>query len=75
MTQRLREDLLFVARMGSTLTYDQLALAQGITGPGRIRRVAAALETLIEEDQRAGRPFVAVVVVSKATGRPARGFF
>ncbi|MBB5515910.1 hypothetical protein FHS89_001930 [Rubricella aquisinus] len=75
MRQSLRTDLQMVARIGAVLTYDQLAQAQGITGPGRIRRVAALLEALMEEDHRAGRPFLASVIVSKATGQPARGFF
>lgn len=56
-------------------TYQQLAEALGLTPPGTIQRVAQALETLMHEDVRQGRPMMAALVVSRRTGLPAPGFF
>ncbi len=64
------------ARSGATLTYLQVAERAGLAGPGRIARVAAALERTILEDHAAGRPLRAAVAVSRVRdGLPAPGFF
>lgn len=57
------------------LTYQQLAEALGLTPPGTIQRVAQALEALMREDVRQGRPMMAALVVSRRSGLPAPGFF
>lgn len=72
---RLREILTEVASRGETITYRQLAECLGLEPPGIIRRVAALLEASMVEDARAGRPFAATVVVSRAEGQPRRGYF
>lgn len=57
------------------LTYQALATELGLTPPGTIRRVAAALEQTMREDIAASRPMVAALVVSRAGDMPRRGFF
>ncbi|MBB3231277.1 hypothetical protein [Halomonas stenophila] len=58
------------------MTYQQLAEALGLAPPRTIQRVAQALEALMEEDARRGRPFIAALVVSRrGEGLPAQGFF
>jgi hypothetical protein len=57
------------------ITYAALAAALNLTEQGRIATLTAALEQLMERDAAAGRPLLAVWVVSRATGLPARGFF
>lgn len=73
---RLRAALAPVARMGAWLTYAQAAEAMGFRPPGAIARLTGLLEALMAEDASAGRPFVAVAVVSARRGFvPAPGFF
>ncbi|MGR2739330.1 hypothetical protein ACUY1T_12855 [Billgrantia sp. Q4P2] len=57
------------------MTYQQLAEALGLTPPRTIQRVAQALETLMHEDAKQGRPFIAALVVSRRGNLPAPGFF
>ena len=58
------------------ITYGQLARAMGLNTPGSIAKVTQALEETMAEDARIGAPFVAALVISKASGTiPARGFF
>ncbi|WP_299363102.1 hypothetical protein [uncultured Paracoccus sp.] len=57
------------------LTYQALAAVLGLTPPGTIQRIAAALEQTMREDVVAGRPMIAALVVSRADGLPRRGFF
>lgn len=58
------------------LGYLELAERLDIPGPGRIRAVAALLETLMEEDARAGKPLRAAMMSSRLRpDRPASGFF
>ena len=58
------------------MTYRQLAGALGLRPPRTIQRVTQALETLMREDARQGRPFIAALVVSRrGEGLPAQGFF
>lgn len=73
--RRLREILSAVAARGGTITYRDLAASLGLEPPGVIRRVAVLLEASMGDDARAGRPFLASVVVSRAEGLPRRGFF
>lgn len=71
LTARL-EDL---AALNQTVTYGQLARDLGLTGPGTIARLTAALEALMEEDATLGRPFRAVVLSGRlAKDLPAQGF-
>jgi len=57
------------------LTYQALATELGLTPPGTIRTVAAALEHTMREDVLAGRPMIAALVISRAGDMPQRGFF
>ena len=58
------------------ITYGQLARAMGLYMPGSIAKITQALEETMVQDARTGAPFVAALVVSKASGTiPARGFF
>jgi hypothetical protein len=75
LTAALRRDLRAVAAMGATLSYAQVADAQAVQPPGRIRQVTLALEALMAEDATAGRPFLAAVVVGRRDGLPREGFF
>lgn len=65
----------YLAGHPAPITYAALALALGLTGPGRIALITTALEHLMERDAENGRPFRAAWAVSRATGMPARGFF
>ncbi|MCP1676211.1 hypothetical protein J2T57_003370 [Natronocella acetinitrilica] len=57
------------------ITYQQAADALGLSPPRTIQRVAQALEDLMREDVAAGRPMIAVLVVSRRGGLPGQGFF
>ena len=57
------------------LTYQAVATALGLTPPGTIQRVAAALEQTMREDVAAGHPMIAALVISRADDMPRRGFF
>ncbi|HBG99560.1 MAG TPA: hypothetical protein DDY29_12845 [Rhodobacteraceae bacterium] len=57
------------------MTYQAVATALGLTPPGTIQRVAAALEETMREDVAAGRPMIAALVISRAGDIPRRGFF
>lgn len=57
------------------LTYQALATTLGLTPPGTIQRVAAALEQTMREDVAAGRAMIAALVISRAGDMPRRGFF
>lgn len=68
--------LLPVACAGDTITYQALAAELALVPPHTIHRVTCALEALMAADAAAGRPPLAVVVVSRARGGlPAPGFF
>lgn len=72
----LEAALAALAAEGRTVTYGALAAALGLEGPGRIARLAAALEATMAEDAAAGRPFRAAVVAARlGNGLPAPGFF
>lgn len=57
------------------LSYQALAAALGLTPPGVIRIVTAALEQTMQQDVAAGRPMIAALVVSRVGDMPQRGFF
>jgi hypothetical protein len=57
------------------VTYQMLASGLGLSPPGTIRRVAAALEQTMREDVAAGRPMIAALVISRAGDMPRKGFF
>jgi len=57
------------------ITYRDLALRAGVQPPHTIHKTTTALEQMVVEDHEAGRPLLAALVVSKATGIPAPGFF
>lgn len=68
--------LLPVACAGGTITYQGLATELALVPPHTIHRVTRGLEALMAADAEAGRPPLAVVVVSRARGGlPAPGFF
>ena len=74
--EALMRVLLPVACAGGTITYQALAAELGLEPPHTIHRVTLALEALMAADARAGRPPLAVVVVSRTRGGlPAPGFF
>ncbi|MDI5922322.1 hypothetical protein QLQ86_16145 [Halomonas sp. LR5S13] len=75
LAPRLRELLEGLPEDRLPFTYQQLAEALGLAPPGTIRRVAGALETLMEEDAAAGRPMIAALVVSRRGDLPRQGFF
>lgn len=76
MIPGLEAKLAELALAGETVTYGALARALGLTGPGSIARLTAALEALMEEDAAQGRPFRAALCAGRlAGGLPAQGFF
>lgn len=76
MTDALEVRLAALAASGRTITYGDLARDIGLTGPGRIGQLTAALEFLMEQDAATGRPLRAVLCEARlANGLPARGFF
>jgi hypothetical protein len=76
LKDRLRQALIDQAKIGSPTTYRELAIRLALEPPNTIRRVAEALEVLLEEDVAAGRPILSAMCVSKTgTGIPQPGFF
>ena len=63
------------AAVGRTTTYRELADRLGLKPPQAIHRLAEALEALMEEDARAGRPLLASLCTSKTRPLPGPGFF
>lgn len=73
---RLRAVLDSCARTGRLMSYGALAAEIGLQDAGRIARLTAMLEALMEEDNAAGRPLRAALVCGRTSGGlPARGFF
>ena len=76
LREHLRRALIDQARTGSPTTYAELAKRLGLEPPQTIRRIAEALEVLMQEDVAASRPILSVLCVSKTgTGIPQSGFF
>ena len=76
MKERLRRALIDQAKTGSPTTYRELANRLGLEPPNTIRRIAEALESLMEDDVAGGRPILSALCVSRTrTGIPQPGFF
>jgi hypothetical protein len=76
LKERLRQTLIDRAKTGSPTTYRELAARLGLEPPNTIRRIAEALEKLMEDDVAAARPILSALCVSKTrTGIPQPGFF
>lgn len=76
LSPRLRNYLRGTARRAIPITYQALTKALQLLPPNTIHRLTEALERLMAEDAAAGRPFIAALVISKASGGlPAPGFF
>jgi len=76
LKERLRQTLIDQAKTGNPTTYRELAARLGLEPPNTIRRIAEALENLMEDDVAAGRPILSALCVSKTgTGIPQPGFF
>ena len=76
LKERLRQTLIDQAKTGSPTTYRERAARLGLEPPNTIRRIAEALENLMEDDVAAGRPILSALCVSKTgTGIPQPGFF
>ena len=75
MITALRARLTDLAARGETITYGDLARELDIPAPS-IAALTALLETLMEQDAAAGRPFLAAVCAGRlGDGMPALGFF
>lgn len=72
---QLRPALIACAAAGETVTYRDLAERVAFPGPHTIHRLTLLLETMVREDHAQGRPLLAALAVSRATGIPGRGFF
>ena len=75
MIALLRKALTEQAATGRATTYRALADRLALKPPHTIHRLTEALEDLIEEDARAGRPLLAALCVSKTRPFPGAGFF
>src|SRR5450631_3103228 len=76
LKERLRQAPIDQAKTASPTTYGELADRLGLEPPQTIRRIAEALEVLMQEDVAAGRPILSALCVSKTrTGIPQAGFF
>lgn len=76
MIAALEDRLAKLCSSGETITYGALARDLGLTGPGTISQLAAALEHLMEHDAAAGHPLRAAIVVGRLNNHlPAPGFF
>ena len=63
------------AKIGTTITYQELAEDAKIPPPHRIHKLTLYLETLVREDFEQGHLIRASLVISKIRGVPAPGFF
>jgi len=72
---QLHHALSACAATGQTVTYQELARRTAIPGPHTIHRLTLLLEDMVREDHAAGRPLLAALAVSRASGIPGRGFF
>src|ERR1043165_5068291 len=76
LAPRLRNYLRGTAGRAIPITYQALTQALQLLPPNTIHRLTEALERLMAEDAAAGRPFIAALVISRASGGlPAPGFF
>lgn len=76
LAERARAYLQRIAAHGVPITYRDLARTLQLTPPNRIHRVTEALELLMADDIKAGRPLIAAIAISQVrSGLPAPGFF
>lgn len=75
LMMRLRLALRDCAAAGEAVTYQELARRTEFPGPHSIHRLTLLLEAMVREDHAAGRPLLAALAVSRASGIPGRGFF
>ncbi len=75
MIDALRTRLMSLAALGQTITYGDLAREFDIPPPS-IATLTALLETLMDQDAAAGRPYLAAVMAGRlGDGMPSLGFF
>ena len=75
MIEALRGRLAELAALGQIITYGDLARELDLPAPS-IATLATLLETLMEQDAAAGRPFLAAVMAGRlGDGMPSLGFF
>lgn len=76
LAPHVRTYLCSMAGQATSITYQALARALGLSPPNTIHQLTVALECLIVEDAAANHPLIATLVVSKARGGlPGPGFF
>ena len=75
LATRIREILSRCDPDDPFITYQALASKLGLSPPGTIQKVAAALEQTMREDVAASHPMIAALVISRAGDMPRRGFF
>jgi hypothetical protein len=75
MIDKLAGRLAELAALGQTISYGDLARELELPSPA-IARLTTMLETLMEQDAAAGRPFRAALCMGRfGDGMPAIGFF
>jgi len=75
MIDVLKGRLVQLAALGQTLTYGDLARELALPAPA-IQTLTVMLETLMDQDAAAGRPFLAAVMAGRlGDGLPSLGFF
>lgn len=75
MIETLRARLMDLAALGQTISYGDLARELELPAPS-IATLTAMLETLMEQDAAADRPFLAAVMEGRlGDGLPSLGFF
>lgn len=73
---RVRQELVKQAQLGFPTTYGRLAERIAFSSPKAPRLIGEALERLMEEDAREGRPLLASMAIeSISPGRPANWFY
>lgn len=76
LAQEMRQILIGAARMEKTIAYSELAaMLKSAYIHYRAPAFGAILRDIAAQDEAAGRPTLATLVVNKATGRPGAGYF
>ena len=75
MIPALAARLAELAALNQTTHYGALARDLGLTGPGTIARLTAALEAMMEQDTAQNHPLRAALINARGTTLPAPGFF
>jgi len=72
----IRQILIGVAQVQTTITYSELAAQMQTISPHPGAYVLhGLLRVVCQEEEAAGRGMLCALVVAKATGRPGQGFF